>query len=128
MSARKPRDITPGSSGGFFSDLSQRLKLIMRLMGDARVSPFLKILPIASLIYIFLPDIPGPIDDAAIIWLGTYLFVELCPQEIVQEHMDALKSVVPAQWRDPDPGAAPVDAEFRETTQAGSEDQSTWDG
>jgi hypothetical protein len=40
-----------------------------------------------------LPDIaPGPIDDAAVIWLATYLFVELCPPDVVQEHLDALKA------------------------------------
>ena len=43
--------------------------------------------------YLVLPDIvPGPIDDAAVIWLATYLFVELCPPDVVQEHLDALKA------------------------------------
>jgi hypothetical protein len=31
------------------------------------------------------------LDDAAILWLGSYLFVELCPQDVVQEHVKALK-------------------------------------
>jgi hypothetical protein len=53
----------------------------------------LKLLPIGSLVYLVMPDIaPGPIDDAAVIWLATYLFVELCPPDIVQEHLDALKA------------------------------------
>jgi hypothetical protein len=40
-----------------------------------------------------VPDIaPGPIDDAAIIWLATYLFVELCPPDVVQEHLEALNA------------------------------------
>ena len=30
------------------------------------------------------------VDDAAILWLGSYLFTELCPPEVVEEHMKAL--------------------------------------
>ena len=119
MSQNQPHEIQPG--GGFFSDLSNRLKLIWRLMGDARVSPFLKILPVASLVYLLFPDIPGPVDDAAIIWLGNYLFVELCPPQVVQEHMDALQQVIPAQWRDAPPDDTTIDAEFRETRSPGDE-------
>ena len=91
--------------GGVINDLTLRIKLILRLMGDPRVSPFLKILPIGSLIYLIFPDlVPGPLDDAIVIWLGSYLFVELCPQQVVQEHMTALKQVVPGQWHDAQPG------------------------
>jgi len=35
-----------------------------------------------------------------VIWLGTALFVELCPPEIVKEHRDALTSVIEGEWRD----------------------------
>jgi hypothetical protein len=31
------------------------------------------------------------LDDAAVIWIGSTLFVELCPQDVVQEHMRALE-------------------------------------
>ena len=101
---------------GVFSDLVTRIKLIVRLLADRRVSPFLKILPIGSLVYLLFPDIlPGPIDDVALIWLGSYLFVELCPPEIVQEHMMAITQVVSGQWKDPLSGGDEiVDAEFRE--------------
>jgi hypothetical protein len=34
------------------------------------------------------------LDDIAIVGLGAYLFVELCPQDVVQEHMQALTSNV----------------------------------
>jgi hypothetical protein len=37
----------------------------------------------------------GPLDDAAIIWLATYLFVELCPPEVVDEHTRALQGLPP---------------------------------
>jgi hypothetical protein len=86
--------------GGVFSDLANRIKLILRLMADDRVSPFIKIIPIGSLIYLLFPDIaPGPVDDAAIIWLGTYLFVELCPPDVVEEHLAAIRRTIPGQWQ-----------------------------
>jgi hypothetical protein len=102
MSDKEPAPIVP-RPGGIFDQLSLRLKLILRLMKDRRVSLFLKLLPIASLIYLLLPDLaPGPLDDAAIIWIGTYLFVELCPREVVEEHERELAQIVEGQWREVD--------------------------
>ena len=87
------RKIMLPQSGGFFQELTLRIKLILKLLGDRRVNVLLKILPIGSLIYLVMPDIaPGPIDDAALIWLATYLFVELCPPDVVREHLEALKA------------------------------------
>ncbi len=114
MANNAPRSIKPGG-GGFFNELTLRAKLIWRLMGDNRVSPFLKALPVATLVYLVFPDlVPGPIDDAAVIWLGTSLFVELCPQAIVQEHMDELRQVAPARWKNVPTEGETIDAEFRE--------------
>jgi hypothetical protein len=93
MSDKNERKITLPQNKGFIQDLTLRIKLILRLLGDGRVNPLLKLLPIGSLIYLVVPDIaPGPVDDAAVIWLATYLFVELCPPDVVQEHMDAVNA------------------------------------
>ncbi len=90
--ANQKKQILPQSQGGFFQGLTDRIKLIYRLMLDRRVNPFLKLLPVGALVYWIIPDIaPGPIDDAFLLWLGSYLFVELCPPEIVQEHMEKIK-------------------------------------
>jgi len=102
-------DILRNQDSGFFQDLILRVKLIMRLMGDNRVNIFLKILPVGALIYLISPIdlIPGAVlpfigalDDAAVLWLGATLFVNLCPEDIVQEHMKALHKVVTGTWRD----------------------------
>jgi hypothetical protein len=91
----KPRDT------GVFHEVSKQLKLILKLMADRRVSPLLKVIPLASLVYFIFPDIAiGPIDDALIIWLSTVLFVELCPQDVVDEHRKALEGVIQGEWRD----------------------------
>jgi hypothetical protein len=93
MPEKSNRKITIPENGGFLQDLTLRIKLILRLMGDSRVSPVLKLMPIGSLVYLVIPDIAiGPIDDALVIWLATYLFVELCPPAVVEEHLEALKA------------------------------------
>ena len=100
MSDPSPKKIAPRDSG-FFDNLTVQIKLILRLLADRRVSPLLKLLPIGALAYLIVPDIAlGPIDDALVIWLGSALFIELCPQEIVKEHRDALTSVVEGEWRE----------------------------
>lgn len=73
---------------GFFNGLSSTLRLVVRLMGDNRVNFFLKLLPLGSLVYLVSPlDAVIPlVDDALIIGLGTYFFIELCPPDVVEEH------------------------------------------
>jgi hypothetical protein len=93
MANKTNRKITYPKGDGLFQDFLLRIKLILRLLADSRVNPVLKLLPIASVIYLVWPfDIPGPFDDAFMLWLASYLFVELCPPDIVQEHLDALKA------------------------------------
>jgi uncharacterized membrane protein YkvA (DUF1232 family) len=99
MADKKPGKLMVPAQGGMLRDLVKRLKLISRLMGDRRVSVFLKLLPLASLAYLFwpadvIPVVPviGALDDAAILWIGTTLFVELCPPTVVKEHQTELES------------------------------------
>jgi len=100
--------------GGMLRDFVTRLKLIGRLMGDSRVNFFLKLIPIAALAYLISPvdlvpgvalPVIGVLDDAAVLWIGSTLFVELCPPNIVKEHSNQLASNV-----DDDSGEV-VDAE-----------------
>jgi uncharacterized membrane protein YkvA (DUF1232 family) len=105
------RDLINSQNTGFFQDIIQRIKLIGRLMGDKRVNFFLKILPVAAVVYLVSPvdlipglalPVIGALDDAAVLWFGTSLFVSLCPEEVVQEHLAALTKVVDSSWRDAD--------------------------
>lgn len=97
MSDKKTRKIIVPPQGGMLRDFVNRLKLIMKLMGDRRVSPWVKLIPIGALAYLISPvdlimGIPGvdALDDAAVLWIGSTLFVELCPQDVVREHMQDL--------------------------------------
>ncbi len=96
MNNKSPRSIIP-SQGGILQELTLRTKLIFRLIGDRRVSPWVKLIPIAGLIYWISPvdlimGIPGlaAVDDVAILWFAHYMFIELCPPEVVREITSSL--------------------------------------
>lgn len=100
MSSDKKGPIIPRDTR-FLSSITNRIKLIYRLMIDPRVNAILKVLPISSLVYFIFPDLmPGPVDDAVMIWLSTYLFVELCPPEVVDEHLHEINRVITGEFRD----------------------------
>ena len=91
MSGKETRPIK-SPPGGFFNEVAVRIKLVLRLMFDPRVNVFLKLLPLISLVYLFMPDLMiGPLDDAAVIGIVFTLFVELCPPQVVAEHLAALR-------------------------------------
>jgi len=119
--AKKSRPKIGSSDGNIFSALADEIRLTLRLIMDRRVNPLLKLLPIGTVIYFFIPDlIIGPIDDALILGIGTYLFIELCPPDIVEEHRQALKNVVDAKAQDIDEDRIPIyedeiiEGEFRD--------------
>lgn len=91
---KKPSQSIIPSQGGVLKDLTLRAKLVFRLLGDRRVSPWVKLIPVGALVYFISPidlipggllNVIGAVDDAAVLWLGYYMFVELCPPEIVRE-------------------------------------------
>ena len=85
--------------GNMLKNLVLRGRLIMRLMNDSRVSSLVKLLPLGSLAYLIFPidfipggmiTVIGAADDVAVMWFGFTLFVELCPPEVVDEHLAEL--------------------------------------
>jgi uncharacterized membrane protein YkvA (DUF1232 family) len=108
---KKERGLTKRKQdAGFVSNLVNQIRLVLRLMADPRVNFLLKLLPVGSLVYLIVPDIvPFIIDDALVLGLGTYMFIELCPDDIVEEHKKAL-------WGKGNEGSDKViDAEFFKT-------------
>jgi uncharacterized membrane protein YkvA (DUF1232 family) len=106
MNEKKPSNLTVVQKGGVLHETMNHLKLVFRLMGDPRVNIFAKIVPLGALLYLISPidaiSIPviGALDDAAVLWLGSYVFTELCPPEVVQEHQKALSSNLDANGQD----------------------------
>lgn len=99
MPAKSPKQIGP-PSGDFFTSLALRTRLFLRLMRDRRVNLLLKAIPFAGLFYLLFPlDIPTPIDDAVVLWVGVNIFMELCPPEVVAEHEQALNGILSGESR-----------------------------
>lgn len=81
------------------ADLVRNARLAWLLFRDKRVPFWLKAIPAATLLYIlspidFLPGaIPvlGQVDDLGAALLGMMLFIKLCPQDIVNEHLQNLE-------------------------------------
>mgnify|MGYP000994492083 CR=1 FL=1 len=119
MADKKSSEIIVPQQGGVVRNMVNQLKLIFRLLGDRRVSILAKFVPIGAFAYLLMPadlapnvvlPVIGMVDDAAILWLGTYIFTELCPPEVVSEHMKALAGNM-------DPNAADDDVVDAETTE-----------
>lgn len=88
--SNKP-EIVERDRSGAPSGLGTQFKLLLRLMRDPRVNPLLKLLPVGAVIYLFSPDlIPMILDDAVVLGVGFYAFLELCPPDVVAEHRAAL--------------------------------------
>lgn len=110
------------AEGGFFDDVWLYMRLVVRLLMDPRVNIFLKMIPIGSLVYLVSPiDFPGPIDDLAVVGMGMFMFIELCPPEVVDEHKHALQGVFPGSVGSGQKDNGPefsdddvIDAEYRE--------------
>jgi len=74
------------------------VKLFSRLIRDPRVSLSPKMLLAGILTYVVLPTdlLPdflvgiGQLDDLVVILAGLKLFLNLCPREVVQEHLQAI--------------------------------------
>lgn len=114
------KKVVPNENDGFIESIANYLKLVYRLMLDNRVNAGFKAIPLLSLVYLINPfDIPFPIDDAAVIWGLTYLFIEFCPQDVVAEHRAAISAEIFAKWVDKKNNPADdeeviIDAEYRE--------------
>jgi uncharacterized membrane protein YkvA (DUF1232 family) len=97
----------PERTVGWLAQMLKQGRLILRLMGDRRVSIWPKLIIPATVAYILSPiDILadpmlglGQLDDVAVLFIGLKLFVELCPTDIVRQHLDELASVVEGSYR-----------------------------
>jgi uncharacterized membrane protein YkvA (DUF1232 family) len=95
-----------GEAAGILAEIIKNIKLIWRLLNDRRVSPWLKMIVPGTLLYLLfpvdiIPDVMpglGQLDDIAVILLGLKLFVEMCPDKVVRQHLDELASMA-SPWR-----------------------------
>lgn len=87
---RKPNQMIP-QRATFMTMVLKSLKLKLRLMGDSRVSGWLKLGFLAGSIWVIFPDvIVGPLDDAVVLYfLSTW--EDYCPPWVVAEHRQQME-------------------------------------
>ncbi len=95
----------------FLSDIVNKFRLTISLLKDERVPIWLKAIPIASWVYLIMPLdlLIGPIEDALVVYIGMDLFIDLCPPEVVDEHLQKLHGQAA-----PHKESNVVDVEFKE--------------
>jgi uncharacterized membrane protein YkvA (DUF1232 family) len=100
MSDKSKRSTDVAQTAGFLGNLVNQARLVWRLFNDRRISGWVKLIPIAGLVYLLspidlLPDllIPGlgELDDLTVILASLKVFVDLAPPEIVREHLNNLR-------------------------------------
>jgi uncharacterized membrane protein YkvA (DUF1232 family) len=87
-------------------ELVRQFQLAWRLFWDRRVPWSVKLIPPAALLYVLspidiLPDLSlglGQLDDVAVLLLAIKLFIELCPVDVVREHLQALGAKI-QEWQ-----------------------------
>ena len=92
---------------GVLGEIVRQGRLVLRLLKDGRVPVWPKLIVPGIIAYLLSPiDLLadpvlglGQVDDVAVLLIGLKLFVELCPADIVREHLDALSSVVTGTYR-----------------------------
>ncbi len=110
----------PAPQGNVVRQTIFRARLVWSLIRDGRVPWIWKLIPIGALAYVifpfdFIPDfapIIGQLDDVGIFLGSLWLFVELCPPDVVKEHWDDLAAVtVKGSWQEVKTGALPEKTE-----------------
>lgn len=79
-------------------EIWRSMQLVWQLMLDARVPFFPKLIVPLIILYVLspldvIPDVVlvlGQLDDIALLFFGTKLFINLCPPDVVAEHRRAL--------------------------------------
>ena len=86
-------------TAGFLGGIVKQIRLAWRLYQDGRVSGWVKLIPVAGLLYLLspidlVPDLMlpglGEVDDIVLLLLALKMFVDLSPQGIVREHLQDL--------------------------------------
>jgi hypothetical protein len=110
MNEDKP-NMKQNMSGGFISDIIVKIRLVIKLVQDDRIDMLLKAIPVFCLIYLIVPFdlLIGPLDDALVLYLGMDLFINLCPQDIVNEYLLEIRGTGTSASSD-----EVIDAEFIE--------------
>lgn len=84
---------------GFWREIWQQARLVVRLVRDPEVPFYLKFLPFLAVAYVLFPldlisdfvPLLGQVDDGMVLLVGSKLFIELSPRTAVNRHMQAIR-------------------------------------
>ncbi len=84
---------------GFWREMWHQVRLVLHLVRDPNVPLYLKLLPLAAVIYVliptdFIPDIfpvVGQLDDLTALIVGGKVFIELAPQKVVAQYLESMR-------------------------------------
>ena len=84
---------------GFWREMWHQVRLVWHLVRDPNVPVYLKLLPLAAVIYVliptdFIPDVfpvVGQLDDLKALIVGGKVFIELAPQKIVTQYLESMR-------------------------------------
>jgi uncharacterized membrane protein YkvA (DUF1232 family) len=103
---------------GFWREFWHQVRLVWYLFRDPEVPTYLKLLPVAAVLYTLMPFdlIPdmivglGQLDDLTILLLGGKVFIEMSPPEVVARYLKAMRQAGVAEdlleEGEEDPGVA----------------------
>jgi uncharacterized membrane protein YkvA (DUF1232 family) len=95
-----PRFLFTGKALRVLLHLPSFSRLYWRLFRDSRVSILPKLLLVLTLLYLVwpfdvIPDyvpVVGEMDDVGLVLLGLWLFVRLCPPEVVRQRVEEISA------------------------------------
>jgi uncharacterized membrane protein YkvA (DUF1232 family) len=88
-----------GKEPGFWRELWQQMRLVLRLLRDPEVPFYLKLLPFAAVLYVVFPfdlltdlvPVIGQLDDVTALLVISKVFIELAPPGVVARHMLSIR-------------------------------------
>lgn len=96
--SQEQKPVVASDQVGVLSQVARTLRLVWRLLNDARVPAWPKLIIPASFLYVLspidiIPDVIlglGQLDDVGIVMLAVGMFIEFCPRALVDEHRRAI--------------------------------------
>jgi len=107
---------------GLAGGLITQIRLGWRLWRDSRVPGWVKLIPIAGLLYFLspidlIPDLMlpglGEVDDLVVLLLALKMFLDFSPQAVVREHVEQLLGRSAGQPSAGESTASAIDVPYR---------------
>jgi uncharacterized membrane protein YkvA (DUF1232 family) len=107
---------------GLAGGLITQIRLGWRLWRDSRVPGWVKLIPIAGLLYFLspidlIPDLMlpglGEVDDLVVLLLALKMFLDFSPQAVVREHVEQLLGRSARQSSTGEPTVSAIDVPYR---------------